>query len=236
MSQGIGISVKQAEILMAMDEDLLWSLGCLGTSHPQQLLNTVIFSIGKGFALCAGQEHRVLHGLPFNSQFTFMRDPDGEVFLCYTEDIGLKMNKGGLKHHKVNTKTMDLYGTENPDRCPLRAIVKYLSLLPKNRTCTAFYLQPWRKWFGKAWYMNRPAGVNTLQNAVREMCHNAGLPGYYTNHSLFPRPPPSCTVIGLMSSLSWRSLVIGPLQSTHTKGLQTSRGSLPAIAFLPWSE
>ena len=50
-SQGIGISVKQAEILTATDKDLLWSLGCLGMSHPQQLLNTVIFSIGKGFAL-----------------------------------------------------------------------------------------------------------------------------------------------------------------------------------------
>ena len=100
-------------------------------SHPQQLLNTVIFSIGKGFALQAGQEHRALRGLPFNSQFTFMRDPDSEVFLRYIEDIGLKTNKGGLKHQKVNTKTVDLYATDNPDQCPLRAIVKYLSLLPR---------------------------------------------------------------------------------------------------------
>ena len=113
-----------------------------------------------------------------------MRDPDGEVFLCYTKDIGLKTNKGGLKHQKVNAKMVDLYATATQDRCPLRAIMEYLSLLPKNRTCTAFYLQPRRKWFGKAWYMNRPAGVNTLQNAVREMCHHAGLPGYYSNHSL----------------------------------------------------
>ena len=66
----------------------------------------------------------------------------------------------------------------------LRAIVKYLSLLPKNRTCTASYLQPQKKWFGKAWYMNRLAGVNTLWNTVREMCQDAGLPRYYTNHSL----------------------------------------------------
>ena len=50
-SQEIGISVKQAEILTAINEDLLWTLGCSGTSHPQQFLNTVIFSIGKGFAL-----------------------------------------------------------------------------------------------------------------------------------------------------------------------------------------
>ena len=78
--------------------DFLWSLGFLGTSHPDQLLNTVIFSIGKGFTLCAGQEHRALRGLPFKSQFQFMHDSDGEIFLCYSEDVGTKMNKGGLKH------------------------------------------------------------------------------------------------------------------------------------------
>ena len=79
--QGIGTSVKQAEILSATDEDLLWSLGLLGTSTPHQLLHTVIFSIGKGFALRAGKEHRALRGLAYDSQFTFMRDPDREVFL-----------------------------------------------------------------------------------------------------------------------------------------------------------
>ena len=108
-----------------------------------------------------------------------------EVFLRYTEDIGLKTNKGGgLKHKKINVKTVDLYATSNPDHCPVRIIIKYLSLLPKNRTCPAFYLQPRKKYFGKAWYVNRPAGINTLRNAVREMCKDAGLPGYYTNHSL----------------------------------------------------
>ena len=128
--QGIGTSVKQAEILSATDEDLLWSLGLLCTSTPHQLLHTVIFSIGKGFALRAGKEHRALRGLPFDSQFTFMRDPDGEVFLCYTEDIGLKTNKGGIKHRKIDVKTMDLYATGHEERCPLRAIIKYLSLMP----------------------------------------------------------------------------------------------------------
>ena len=77
--QGIGTSVKQAEVLSATDEDLLWLLGLLGTRMPHQLLHTVIFSIGKGFTLRAGKEHRALCGLSYDSQFTFMRDPDGEV-------------------------------------------------------------------------------------------------------------------------------------------------------------
>ena len=183
-SDGVGITVRQAQVLSATDEDLLWSLGFLGMSTPDQLLNTVVFSIGKGFALRAGKEHRNLRAIPYNSQLKFMRDPDGEIFLRYTEDIGLKTNKGGLKHRRVSPKTVDLYSAKNRDRCPLQAIIKYMSLMPKNRSCTAFYLQSRKKYFGKSWYLNRPAGVNRLRNAVKDMCTSAGLPGFYTNHSL----------------------------------------------------
>ena len=95
-AQGIGHTVRKAECLIATHEDLLWGLGLLGTLNPDQLLNTVIFCIGKGFGLQAGQEHRALRGFAFQSQFKFMHDPDGEIFLRYTEDLGLKTNKGGL--------------------------------------------------------------------------------------------------------------------------------------------
>ena len=49
--QGIGVSVKKAQVLTATDEDFLWSIGLLGTENPDTLLNTVVFRIGKGFAL-----------------------------------------------------------------------------------------------------------------------------------------------------------------------------------------
>ena len=182
--QGIGTSVCKAEVLTTTDEDLLWSLGYLGTSNPTQLLSTVVFVIGKGFALCTGKEHRALCGLPFRSQFKFMHDDDGKIFLRYTEDIGLKTNKGGLRQKAMQPKQVDLYASDNEERCPLRIILKYLSLLPKQRSCNAFYLQPRRKFFGKSWYTNRPAGVNKLRDVVKEMCHDAGLPGFYSNHSL----------------------------------------------------
>ena len=53
VSQGIGISVKQAQILNVTNEDLLWSLGLLGLHCPESLLNTILFVIGKGFSLRA---------------------------------------------------------------------------------------------------------------------------------------------------------------------------------------
>ena len=60
-AEGIGCTVRQAQILSNFDEELLWNLGFLGTSTPMVLLNTVVFLIGKGCALRAGKEHRCLN-------------------------------------------------------------------------------------------------------------------------------------------------------------------------------
>ena len=59
-SQGIGNSVRKAEILSKDQEEILWSLGLLGYQDAETLLNTVVFMIGKGFALRAGEEHQAL--------------------------------------------------------------------------------------------------------------------------------------------------------------------------------
>ena len=59
-SEGIGITVRKAQVLNEFEEDVLWNMGLLGTSNPVTLLNTVVFIIGKGFALRAGKEHRQL--------------------------------------------------------------------------------------------------------------------------------------------------------------------------------
>ena len=70
----------------------------LGCKNPQQLLETVVFLVGLNCALRAGKEHRVLCSIGFNSQFEWMRDDVSDVFfLRFTEDIGLKTNKGGIK-------------------------------------------------------------------------------------------------------------------------------------------
>ena len=59
-SQGISVCVCKAETLTATDEDLLWSLGLLGTLNLIQLLNTVVFTkallcmLGKSTEHCKG--------------------------------------------------------------------------------------------------------------------------------------------------------------------------------------
>ena len=143
-----------------------------------------MFTIGLSCSLCAGKEHYCLRSVPFNSQFTFLYDNEGKLYFHYVEDIGLKTNKGGLKHCKVEPKEVTVYQLNNPDHCPVRILNLYLSLLPKNRNCKSLYLQPRERYMPQNWYRDSPIGENKLRSFVKDLCTKAGIPGYYTNHSL----------------------------------------------------
>ena len=183
-SEGIGITVKKADVITTTDEDILWSMGLLGNENPQQLLNTVIYVIGISCALRAGKEHRSLRRMPFKSQFSFLYDENGVSYIQYQEDIGLKTNKGGIKHRKIEAKCVDIYPFENSDRCPVRLIEQYMSLLPDSSSSHAFYLQPLANYTHECWYRDRAVGVNKLQSCVKDLCKRAGFRGNYSNHSL----------------------------------------------------
>ena len=63
-------------------------------------------------------------------------------------------------------------------------ITKYLSILPKDRKCESLYLQPKKKYSGVSWYLDKPVGVNTLREVVKNLCEKSGMSGHFTNHSL----------------------------------------------------
>ena len=114
-----------------------------------------------------------------------MCDQEGFTFICYKEDVGLKTNKGGLKHRKVNPEEVDVYAIRDSSCCPVSIILLYLSKLPKERNCHLFYLQPRKKFHDSAiWYLDHPAGQNKLRDVVKELRKSAKLPGFYSNHSL----------------------------------------------------
>ena len=143
-----------------------------------------MYLIGLHCALHAGKEHRVLRSPPFNSQFEFLMDASGSTYVRFTKDIGMKTNKGGLKHRKVEPKVVEVFGNSNVSRCPIVILQKYLSVLPKNRVCKSLYLQPRKNFTSSVWYLDRPVGVNTLRDTIKEICKDAGFPGFYSNHSL----------------------------------------------------
>ena len=113
-----------------------------------------------------------------------MFDDSAVTYLQYREDVGLKTNKRGLKHKKLDPKVVDVYNILNSYHCPLCVIGMYLSLLPEVRTTKAFYLQALREYTPNCWFQDKPMGVNKLQQIVKILCKKGGLPGYYTNHSL----------------------------------------------------
>ena len=104
----------------------------------------------------------------------------GVKFLRYEENIVLNTNKGGLHHHKIEPKVVDVYPIPHSNRCPVNIIEKYLSLLPPHRSCYAFYLKPLKNYTAACWHQNSPVSVNKLQQVFTVMCGRAGLPGRYT--------------------------------------------------------
>ena len=144
----------------------------------------MVFAIGMSYALRTGKEHRVLQSMGFHSQISWHVSNAGERYFTYCEDIELKTNKGGLKHRKIVPKVVNVYPIRNKERCPVRILYKYFCKLSIGRTCPALYLRPYTKFTPEKWYMNSPVGVNKLQGVVKQVCKDAGLDGYYTNHSL----------------------------------------------------
>ena len=183
-SDNVGGPVKKAEVLSDVDIDILWKNGFLGYDNPEKLLNTVFITVGMSCALRAGKEHQKLRSIPFNSQFSWQVDTCGRSYLKYVEDLGMKTNKGSLKHHQISPKDVYVYPIPRWYRCPVMIISKYLSLLPPDRKCKSFYLQPRKKFSVNSWFQDKPVGINKLQGMICELCKNGGIPGYYTNHSL----------------------------------------------------
>ena len=65
----------------------------------------------------------------------------------------------------------------------MRLIEKYINLLPKNGVKPNFYLQSLKKPRPNLWYSTVPVGINSIRKVVGELLKEAGLDGYFTNHS-----------------------------------------------------
>ena len=183
-SENVGGPVRKAEVLSEVDVDILWENGIIGIDTPQKLLKAVFISIGMSCALRAGKEHQKLCSIPFKSQFSYHLDTSGNYYIKYVEDLGHKTNKGGLKNRNLTPKQVDIYPIEGSDRCPVMIIMRYLSLLPTARKCTSFYLQTKKRYSDECWFLDKPVGINKLQGMVCDICTDAKIPGYFTNHSL----------------------------------------------------
>ena len=79
-----------------------------------------------------------------------------------------------------------VYLSENPVRCPVRIVDKYVSLLPpvKPGKKANFYLRSLEKFMPVQWYGEQVVGINTLKKVMGEIAKTAKLDGFVSNHSL----------------------------------------------------
>jgi hypothetical protein len=110
---GLGSSKRQAEIITAEQETLLWEKGLLGSDSPAHLLDT-IFSFGLHFVLRAGQEHRNLRK-GTKSQIALLKVRRGWEEVFGIHKISYNCNSGGLNTKNLNPKVTRVYeDAKNP--------------------------------------------------------------------------------------------------------------------------
>ena len=95
-----------------------------------------------------------------------------------------KKNQGGLKHRKVQKKSVQAYRTYSILTGVLWNFTKNISKCPGSDNCDAFYLRPLSKPNEDVWYAAQPLGRHKLATVVSTLCKDGGLHGYRTNHSL----------------------------------------------------
>ena len=139
--EGYGSIVKEAEAFTEEQEEKLWTLKLLGDHSAQVLLDTMVFLIGKNFALRSGKEHRSLRF----DQLTLVEATEAEPEKLVFSSFGEKNNQGGLKHRSVKTKRVEHYANEDiRERCLVYMYKTYMARCPKGISGT-FYLAPKRK-------------------------------------------------------------------------------------------
>lgn len=172
---GVGLFKKKADPIPPPIEEQLWENGHLGTDTPQKLLRTMFWLIGVNFGLRGGQEHRSL---------TMDNFKICSGYIQYTESIS-KTYRGGLEHRNIEPHSAKAYSNaQQPDRCIVNVFQLYLSKLPAERPPSVFYFKPLVTCAKPVWFSKQPVGRQKLENIVKDIMNDAGVDGFFTNHSL----------------------------------------------------
>ena len=158
----------------------------LGEDSPDKLRSTVLYLLGVNCALRAGDEHYALRrpGGCTSSQLSFEENSLGVRCVVYKEDTVTKTNRGGLRDMKKERKVVWIKPNNDPTRCPVRLIEKYVKLLPVSGVKPNLYLHSLRKPKPSVWYKETPLGINKVRSVVKDMLKDVGLDGFFSNHSL----------------------------------------------------
>ena len=173
-------NVQHKEAMPVDDLQKLKAGPVLSLANPWSLLRNVWFHVVLYWCRRGREGQRNLKP----TSFAFEVDEQGKRYVTMTHDETTKNHPGGLQDRSSFEKTARMYETES-ENDGYRALSLYISKL--NPKCEALFQQPRRDWNESAitpeiWYENRPLGVNTLGNMMKEISTKAKLSKVYTNH------------------------------------------------------
>ena len=170
-------NVQHKEAIPADDLKKLKAGPVLRLTNPWSLLRNVWFHVVLYWCRIGREGQRNLKP----SSFEFAVDEQGKRYVTMAHDEATKNHPGGLQDRSSFEKTARMYETES-DTDVYRALSLYISKL--NPRCEALFQLPRRDWneaiAHNIWYENRPLGVNTLGNMMKEISTKAMLSRVYT--------------------------------------------------------
>ena len=166
---------KHKQAISDADMSKLYDSGVLSDENPVALQRKVFVELMLQFG------RRGREGLRSMRKDSFLIKTDGRgrryVTLSFNE-----LTKNHQNNHKDENEEEQLM-FEQDHRCPVASFEKYLNKL--HPACNDFWQCPSPSFLktGK-WFENKPVGVNTLLNMMRELSVSVGLSAMYTNHCL----------------------------------------------------
>ena len=171
-------NVKHKNPIEMTDLKVLKESGVLNNDNPLGILRNVWFHVSIYWCRRGREGQRELrHG-----SFRFNEDAEGEMYVEMTHDEATKNHPGGLNDDGTNEKEGRMYATTD-SQDGYHSMKKYLRLL--NPKCSAFFQRPKSSIPAEGpWFENKPLGVNTLSNMMKEISKAAKLSKLYTNHCI----------------------------------------------------
>lgn len=182
--QGIGATKNSAKVIELDHEDTFWRKGLLGYSTPKILQRTIFFYVGLNFVLRGVQEQQDLVPSQFNRVPQDRSVYNTTVYYEYTE-LASKNNQHRFKDINAQNKVTRAYALPGNQKCIVKMLDKYLSLLPTN--APYFYMranEEFREEQAGPVFTKQRVGINILKNILPVLSKESGIGVHYTNHSL----------------------------------------------------
>lgn len=169
-SQGIGVSVKQADPLTP-EQDVLWDKNFLWPHSSKSYINTVIYYNCKLFGLRGLDEHRKLEVCQLKCDVS-----DGKTYIEFCGRTSRNF-AGGLHQRNILAKSIRHFSESGTPRSLYGIYASYISMVEQGK----FLWMATSGTRNPLW--NSTYGVNKLGTIIKTMRAKAGFVGNFSNHS-----------------------------------------------------